>query len=363
MNDKRVPKVLFKYPSIEQFRRIAYNVNTQETNMKVAFERTVKLHGSNAAIVYTLNDMGGPTEIYAQSRNRILTPHNDNAGFAQWVEDNKKDLHNIFQEHLPDELGNWDSETHAVLYGEWCGEGIQKGVALNQLPKMFVAFDLRIIGSCDLGDPYTRWGSIDRYEDEPLPFSNHDINLYNINEFGTEIVVVDFADPIKAQSDLLEAAEKVGVQCPVGASLGATGAGEGHVYTSLNGNYKFKVKSSAHTVSKTNFMSPEDSEKMKDTEVFVNAVVTDNRLLQGIEYLSEMDLPKHADSSIGDFIKWVVADVQKEEGDLIVSNNLDVKLVNRFIAKIAFNWFKAHALESLPKRAHLSPNPIEEGLL
>lgn len=50
--------------------------------------------------------------VRAQSRKRIITPGNDNFGFAAWVWENAASLANL--------LG------HGYHYGEWYGEGIQK---------------------------------------------------------------------------------------------------------------------------------------------------------------------------------------------------------------------------------------------
>ena len=73
---------------------------------------TEKIDGTNAAVVVTEND------IYAQSRTRIITPKDDNFGFALWVEQNKTLLR----------------ETLGVgrHFGEWWGVGIQRGYGLRE---------------------------------------------------------------------------------------------------------------------------------------------------------------------------------------------------------------------------------------
>jgi len=55
--------------------------------------------------------------IYAQSRNRLITPESDNAGFAQWVKDHA--------ENLAISLGR------GLHFGEWWGRGIQRGYGLS----------------------------------------------------------------------------------------------------------------------------------------------------------------------------------------------------------------------------------------
>lgn len=73
---------------------------------------TEKIDGTNACIIIE----GG--EIAAQSRTKIITPGKttDNFGFAQWVEDNKKDLLDLGE---------------GYHYGEWWGAGIQRRYGLD----------------------------------------------------------------------------------------------------------------------------------------------------------------------------------------------------------------------------------------
>lgn len=81
-----------------------------------------KLDGTNAAIVIT--DEG---DIYAQSRNKIITPNDDNFGFANWVEKNK--------EELKVQLGP------GVHFGEWWGQGVGRKYGLTE--KRFSLFNAK----------------------------------------------------------------------------------------------------------------------------------------------------------------------------------------------------------------------------
>lgn len=83
---------------------------------------TEKIDGTNAAVGVT--DDG---EVYAQSRTRIITPENDNFGFAAWVEENKA--------QLSAELGV------GLHFGEWYGKGIQRGYGLRT--RRFALFNVR----------------------------------------------------------------------------------------------------------------------------------------------------------------------------------------------------------------------------
>lgn len=81
---------------------------------------TEKIDGTNAAIGVTEDG-----EVYAQSRTRIITPDQDNFGFAGWVHRNAPDLR--------DTLGV------GLHFGEWWGQGIQRGYGLTQ--KVFSLFN------------------------------------------------------------------------------------------------------------------------------------------------------------------------------------------------------------------------------
>lgn len=329
-------KSLFKFPSIGQFRNTVYDVNYHSVNRVIQFERTVKIHGTNASIVIPL---WGDTAIYAQSRNNIITPEKDNAGFARWVEDNRKVLTNLLGEHVSDILGNWDNETHVVVYGEWCGQGVKNNVAVGQLPKMFVVFGYRVVYQNDLDHPRTYFGSVSRYEDDPLEFSNHDIGLYNIHEFGSEIITIDFDNLIEAQKKLEDDAEEVGRQCPVGTYFSVEGPGEGHVYTAISHSFKFKMKCEAHKVSKQATIAADTLTQINNISELVNTILLEPRLEQGIDYLKEMHIADDKFESIGEYISWVITDVIKEESDIILETGLPVKLVNKEIAKRARNYF------------------------
>src|SRR5882762_4949927 len=64
-----------------------------------------------------VNGMINYAVVYAQSRKRIITPEQDNFGFARWVYDNA--------ETLVHDLGE------GLHFGEWWGSGIQRGYGLE----------------------------------------------------------------------------------------------------------------------------------------------------------------------------------------------------------------------------------------
>lgn len=83
---------------------------------------TEKIDGTNAAIQF--DEYGGWA---AQSRKRLITPQDDNFGFARWVSENN---HLLFEVLGP-----------GIHYGEWWGSGIQRGYGLTNGEKRFSLFN------------------------------------------------------------------------------------------------------------------------------------------------------------------------------------------------------------------------------
>jgi hypothetical protein len=110
---------------------------------------TEKLDGTNACVV--ISDDGA---ISAQSRNRVITPDNDNAGFAAWVEANKAELAKLGPGHH---------------FGEWWGAGIQRRYSLTE--KRFSLFNT------------DRWG-----QDEARPACCHVVPVLFRGPFSTNEV-------------------------------------------------------------------------------------------------------------------------------------------------------------------------------
>jgi hypothetical protein len=79
---------------------------------------TEKLDGTNAGVHVVENpDLPGTYSVTAQSRNRIITPGADNAGFAVWVRDNAAALARV--------LGP------GLHFGEWWGRKIGRHYGLD----------------------------------------------------------------------------------------------------------------------------------------------------------------------------------------------------------------------------------------
>ena len=137
------------FPEIGQFRNIVKQVTDsaryvgKDENGDAMFDPTtkmpvvtmtgtVKLHGTNAS--RSINQDG---EQWSGSRSKIITPESDNAGFATFCHSKNSVFERLF------ELIPFNGYDYITIFGEWCGQGIQKGVAIAELPKMFVVFDIK----------------------------------------------------------------------------------------------------------------------------------------------------------------------------------------------------------------------------
>jgi len=315
---------MIKYPSIEQFRNIVRAVRTNhdykgkdETGAAIyrhdspyptiEFTGTVKLHGTNAAIVKYKD------RIEFQSRERVLSLIQDNAGF----------MLTMMNQNLDPLFEGIDFNDHIAIFGEWCGQGIQKGVGISELPKRFVIFGCEVDGE---------WRQYHRVVAIPP-------NVYNIISYQTWGIEIDFNNPELAQNELVRITEEVEKECPVAKSFGVSGIGEGVVWKSKNQEYIFKVKGEKHSVSKVKTLASVDVEMVNGINEFVEKVVTENRLEQGFGVLCNRDNIIPDQTNTGEFLKWMVTDVLKEEQDTIVQNQLEVKKVGAAVSKKAREWY------------------------
>lgn len=329
-----------KFPSIESFKvlirevtqDIRYAGKDEAGNVifnnnplpNLTFIGTTKIHGTNGSIVYEKKT----DEILAQSRNRKLTIDHDNNGFCAYVL-----KYEYYWKMLCREIIN--DYDRIVIFGEWIGPGIQSGVAVSKLPKkIFVVFSIFFqnketefwVDTLDLA----------KY----LPNCLDSFDAYNITEFGTWFVDIDFNSPELIQNTLIDITNTIEVECPVGKYFGISGVGEGIVFSHnlVNKIYRFKVKGEKHSNSKVKCLAPINEEEYKNVRDFAENYVTESRLLQGIQWMTEMNIAvdiKH----LGAYIKWVTGDVFKEEINNIAENDLDAKKVAKEISNIAREFF------------------------
>ena len=329
-----------RFSKIPQFRDVIRNVNHQTQFVKLdddgepiynpnakkpilTFKGTVKLHGSNGGVCFS--DEG---ELWFQSRKRILSIDSDNNGFWQFCHDRKESFmefinqinHFYFNDNHPGIIG---------IFGEYCGQGINAGCAIHKLSKRFVIFAIKIV---------PREG--DSYYLDASGLVDWDNQIYNINDFITYRVQVDFNYPELAQNKFVELVNEVEQECPVGKAFAVSGTGEGIVWDCEYEGIRhiFKTKGEKHSVSKVKKVAAVDVEKINSIKEFVEYAVTENRLNQGITEVFEDEEPTI--QKMGDFLRWVMKDIGKEEADTLGENGLVLKDVGRSVSNKARPWFQ-----------------------
>lgn len=334
--------MFFAYPSTDQFRHAITSVKkfTKERNEELPtlkFVGTIKLHGSNAAIGYH-KDLGH----WCQSRNLIVTPQKDFESCAKSLSPVADQfLTEFVLPQCPAIREQYELGRTVVIFGEWCGGKIQKNVAIFGLPKMFVIFNVRVVETDEDGQPLTE----SAFWLQPKQWSHikwHEKLIYNVYDFPTHEIDINFECPEIAQNKLVEITETVESQCPVGTYFDRAGLGEGVVWTEWeksNGKLMFKVKGDKHSVTNVTTLAPVDTEKFQNIQNFIDYACTENRMHQGLDYLREQQL-KIEMKNFGTLIKWIVGDIVKEEKDTMEASGISATDVGRNARNRVLPWFK-----------------------
>lgn len=112
------------------FRDVVITEKIDGTNAAVVIEKRegmLQSLGDPNAFAVVLGTDGNVYTVGAQSRTRMITPQQDNHGFAVWVLNNAAALVDVLGEG-----------TH---YGEWWGSGINRGYGLPKGEKTFSLFN------------------------------------------------------------------------------------------------------------------------------------------------------------------------------------------------------------------------------
>lgn len=289
----------------------------------VSYKGKIKLDGTNAAIRVA----GG--QVAAQSRSRLISVEDDNYGFA------------VFVTGLEDwALRVAGKANEITIYGEWCGQGIQKRCSVAKCTKMFVVFsacvdDRRIECPAELRELLG----------EVPP------DVYILNWYG-ESIVVDYSCDKSIDAAINTMCEAVAVveACDpwVQELFGHEGLGEGIVY------YPFAVAKAACLPDDIDLMFKAKGEEHKNViqlkpvikapevvasvAAFVVKFVTEARLEQGLVELKLSD-PSRKDT--GSFLKWVGNDVKSESSDELEAAGLNWGVVAKPVAQAAKSWLFA----------------------
>lgn len=300
---------MLKFPKIYNLRNM---MRHQRPTGVVSFTGTVKLHGTNAGIRV---DPDGT--VTAQSRNRVLSIQDDNAGFAAW-------LHGHADEYR--ELARWCYGTRnaVTFFGEWIGPGIQKGVAVCSAPdREFVGFAIAL--EHPDGVVWRAWYG----EGTAAVLSTHEV------DFGD-------ADSIDAFEQRAQAAaDEVGRVCPhANRQHGILGPGEGVVWCNYDTGLLFKTKARGFEESTRLPRIREDRGDVDHAAAtrFVSDTVTAHRLHQGLEHLRDQGLAPVPENT-RQFIRWVSDDIGGEHVEELLHAGLVWRDVSKLISREAARWY------------------------
>lgn len=305
----------------------------------VPYRAKIKLHGTNAC-----GRVCSDGQLVALSRAKVITPKSDNAGFAAFLETHKEAWQGKIRSRMVD-LGMPDSDI--LIYGEWCGPGINRGVAVCQLPKkIFAAFAARVLTP----------GKEDLYIVEPgiLQVLLDDLPDVHVLPWVEDFqITIDFT---KKPEELAGELEKVNALV---AAVEATdpwvksvfqieGLGEGVVLYPMSpegitiegyGTLVWKAKGEKHqTVAHTKPAQP-DPTVVQGSKAFADLVVTPARLEQGARAVANGELV-FSPTTIGQFLRWMREDLEKETQGELLASGLDPKLAFQACVQKARTWYQ-----------------------
>lgn len=328
MSKKEIPK------------EICYDLSVKKNHN--FFANGLCVHNTNAAVCVS------PTaKFWVQSRENIITPEKDNAGFALFAHFNEE----VFQDLASDAVALFSNDFTAdrdfVIFGEWAGGSIQKGIALNQLRRMFVIFGMAFVDAEGQKTYLTR-EEVEKVTKGIVTKPSAEIDgsrpIYCIYDFPTWKFTINFNEPHHAQNELNAVMTEVENECPVGKAFGVSGVGEGIVVRCVtsgweDSGYWCKVKGEAHSKSKVKTLATVDVERINDINELAEQVAYNGRLEQMAQTVFDLlNGGEYEMEKMGDFIKALCRDIIKEEIDIIAESGFTMKELSPYISKIARNY-------------------------
>lgn len=318
---------LIRWPEIEAFHQVRRELDHYPELLGgrkvVRYRGKVKLHGTNAAVQVKSNN------VIPQSRENILGTGNDNAGFAAWVATVKDEF-----------LKRCDDY---VIFGEWCGPGIMKGVAITKIPnKIFAVFAAQPLDKLEelIVDPY-----------ELLPLVDGIPNVHVIPWIGEDIEVAWLDTPdllVPVTEEINRRVAKIDECDPwVREVFDIDGPGEGIVFYPVShkgrkhfSDLAFKSKGDKHKIVGKTKPAQVDPTVASGAKMFAEMFVTEPRCEQGARAIASGELV-FDQKKIGEFLKWMNLDVAKECQAELEASKLDPKLVGKMIQIRAREWYIA----------------------
>lgn len=329
---------------VNQMKTLQHWADYHESKVKTfTAHGNVKIHGTNMGISYW--DDGNVTW---QTRNKVILP-TESDGFGMTFYVNQLGIDTIKQVLKP-LLGDAKG---IVLFGEFFGKGIQKGVGVSELNKSFMVFAITKVYDDVDRDGKHCWKRVHVPLDSIIAIPEN--NFYNVNDFKQFSQVVD---PYSQSSidGIMEHTLSVEALCPVATTIDPNiecKVGEGIVWSATvelesgqSTRIIFKSKGEKHKRAVGSVMPKVTKQYTVEQNIaisnFFEVAMSKDRLEQGFEYLVQSGKEVNVKST-GLYIKWVVGDVQKEHSNDVVDILYPVGLqwddVKKDITNIAKEYF------------------------
>jgi len=368
-------KRFISFGSIEQFRTIVKKMQKQsqfkglDENGEPIIDKDAKAptviatgsektHGTNGSVCYS-----NPDGFWVQSRKNIITPEKDNAGCASVQEANKDVWMNIINKLAKEYRIDLD-ENIISIYFEWAGGNIQKNACVSGLDKMaFIFQHFKVSPRVPLADSDGQMEPAEWYEtcyktikqdpedDAKVWIEYTDKKIYNIMNFPTYTLEVDFNRPDIAQNKMIEITENIEKNSGIAQAFNKPeNIGEGVVWTFIDekGNRQvWKVKGEKHAkgTGKVKTLKPVDTELENKKIKFVNEIACQEfRLdqmfteIKNSKYNGETSQMSMKD--MGDYLRLVIKDVIKEHLSEMSEQGFEPKMLNPMISKVARVYFQ-----------------------
>ncbi|KAF8206457.1 hypothetical protein K438DRAFT_1817236 [Mycena galopus ATCC 62051] len=293
---------------------------------RATFFGTVKLHGTNATIVFR---NGNARHAQIQSRSWVIEDtKKDNCGTYALL--SKAPLSSLIDQILA-VRGQGDFFQEIYICGEIAGKGVQKGVAIVAMERFFAIFNIRIDG---------RWVDMRQYKDCGLP----EHRVFNVAQYKTFEVDIDFRQPTTEVHDLMDKyTAEVYDACPFGAAFGI-------VWTMVRSPYMDESdgREFDETVLKEKNVDPQTANAVAQ---FADYALAERRYEQGIEYLEGeqarqgLTINGYDVKLTGAFIKWVTDDAIKEERNEMVRLGVPEKDARKEVSARARLWYARKSKE------------------
>lgn len=316
---------MIKFTDIEGFHQIVKMLNKYDylrPTKPITYRGKIKLHGTNGGVsIYP------DGRVVAQSRTNELINGADNVGFAKWVAAHENEFKKLV------------SDKQIIIFGEWCGKGINKGCAIHAVvDKKFVVFMIQL-GQLEDDTVLIQPAAIKM-------FLNGISDILILPWYEPAEIVIDFSniDQMRNQLEKINALVLQVEACDpwVKDQFGVSGVGEGIVYypqlhrRSEITKYMFKAKGEKHSVKIQKAPVILNPETVSSVAEFVRMFVTENRCQQGLTVACNNELDRKL---TGVFLKWLCSDVLKESKVELEANNLTWDMVSGAVQKAAQRWW------------------------